>query len=110
MSITEKGYTVATSGAVLFRGFVLTAQGVQQTTSELPTVPLSPDGKHDLLALTQILVQLKAVYPDEERAIITATPQIPYELLVSTMDAMRQTPGQDAKVLFPGVLLGAGVN
>ena len=110
VSITEKGYTLATSGAVLFRGFVLTPQGVQQTTSELPTVPLGPDGKHDMAALAQILVQLKSTYPDEERAIITATPQIPYELLVSTMDAMRQTAGADPKALFPGVLLGAGVN
>mgnify|MGYP000007542164 FL=1 len=113
VSITEKGYTLATSGSVLFRGFVLTAQGVQQNSTELPTIPLGPDGKHDLVALTQILVQLKALYPDEERAIITATPQIPYELLVSTMDSMRQSPVQgsdEGKVLFPGVLLGAGVN
>ena len=61
-----------------------------------------------MAALAQILVQLKNTYPDEERAIITATPQIPYELLVSTMDAMRQTAGPDPKTLFPGVLLGAG--
>ena len=110
VSITEKGYTLATSGAVLFRGFVLSAQGVQQTTTELPTVPLASDGKHDVAALTQILLQLKGLYPDEERAIITATPQIPYELLVGTMDAMRQSPGDASKPLFPGVLLGAGVN
>ncbi|MBP8195971.1 MAG: biopolymer transporter ExbD [Deltaproteobacteria bacterium] len=110
VSITEKGYTLATSGAVLFRGFMLSAQGVQQTTTELPTVPLASDGKHDVAALTQILLQLKGLYPDEERAIITATPQIPYELLVGTMDAMRQSPGDASKPLFPGVLLGAGVN
>ena len=113
VSITEKGYTLATSGAVLFRGFSLTAQGVAQTTTELPTVPLMADGKHDLAALTQLLLQFKALYPDEDRAIITATPQIPYELLVATMDAMRQsaaTGSEEGKVLFPGVLLGAGVN
>jgi len=114
VSITDKGFTLATSGAVLFRGFVLSAQGVQQTSTELPTVPLAADGKHDLVALTKLLVQLKSFYPDEERAIITATPQIPYELLVATMDAMRQqagaTAGAEPQVLFPGVLLGAGVN
>ena len=113
VSITEKGYTLATSGAVLFRGFSLTAQGVAQTTIELPTVPLMADGKHDLAALTQLLLQFKALYPDEDRAIITVTPQIPYELLVATMDAMRQsaaTGSEEHKLLFPGVLLGAGVN
>ena len=36
---------------MLFRGFVLTAQGVQQNSTELPTIPLGPDGKHDLVAL-----------------------------------------------------------
>ena len=40
-------------------------------------------------------------------AIVTATPQVSYELLVQTMDAMRMAEG---KLLFPGVLLGAGVN
>jgi hypothetical protein len=48
-------------------------------------------------------LQFKALYPDEERAIITATPQIPYELLVSTMDAMRQSAGdrQRSQSCFP---------
>ena len=63
VSITEKGYTLATSGAVLFRGFMLSAQGVQQTTTELPTVPLASDGKHDVAALTQICCSSRGCIP-----------------------------------------------
>lgn len=107
VSITDKGYTLATSGAVLYRGFVLTPTGVQQQSSELPTLP-QRDAKHDVAELTRVLAQIKERFPDEERAILTATPQIPYELVVQTMDAMRQAP--DGRLLFPGVLLGAGVN
>jgi hypothetical protein len=92
---------------VLYRGFVLTATGVQQQSSELPTLPLR-DAKHDTGELAKQLAQIKERFPDEERAILTATPQIPYDLVVQTMDAMRQGP--DGKILFPGVLLGAGVN
>lgn len=111
VSVTDKGFTIATSGAVLFRGFRLESSApeqpsVVQTTSELPTLPLV-GGQPDLTGLSRALVQIKAHYPGEERAIITASPQIPYELLVHTMDAMRSA---DGKVLFPSVLLGAGVN
>lgn len=110
VSVTDKGFTIATSGAVLFRGFRLEAgadgPSVVQTTNELPTLPLS-GGQPDLAGLSRALVQIKERYPAEERAILTASPQIPYELLVHTMDAMRSAEG---KVLFPSVLLGAGVN
>lgn len=113
VSVTEKGFTIATSGAVLFRGFRLEAgadaaapPNVVQTTSELPTLPLAA-GQPDLAGLSRALGQIKERYPSEERAILTASPQIPYELLVHTMDAMRSG---DGKLLFPSVLLGAGVN
>ena len=113
VSVTEKGFTIATSGAVLFRGFRLDAgadaaspPSVVQTTSELPTLPLV-SGQPDLTGLSRALGQIKERYPTEERAILTASPQIPYELLVHTMDAMRSA---DGKLLFPSVLLGAGVN
>lgn len=113
VSVTEKGFTIATSGAVLFRGFRLDAgadaagpPNVVQTTNELPTLPLV-SGQPDLTGLSRALGQIKERYPTEERAILTASPQIPYELLVHTMDAMRSA---DGKLLFPSVLLGAGVN
>ncbi|MFO0573943.1 MAG: biopolymer transporter ExbD [Polyangia bacterium] len=107
VSITDKGYTLATSGAVLYRGFLLLPTGVQQQSSELPTLGLR-EGKHDTAELTRVLGQIKDRFPDEERAILTATPQVSYDLVVQTLDAMRQA--ESGRVLFPGVLLGAGVN
>lgn len=111
VSVSEKGFTIATSATVLFRGFRLESPApgqttVVQTTSELPTLPLVA-GQPDLLGLGRVLLQIKDRYPGEERAILTATPQIPYELVVHTMDAMRNAGG---RVLFPSVLLGTGVN
>lgn len=110
VSISDKGFTLATSGAVLYQGFSITDQGVVQTTSELPTLPMGRDDKGqprlDFAGLSKVLRQIKERYPDEERALLTATPQTPYDLVVQTMDAMRE----DGKPLFPSVLLLAGVN
>jgi biopolymer transport protein ExbD len=105
VSISERGFTIATSGAVLFRGFRLTPEGVVQTTRELPTLPLA-NNQPDLDGLSAALYEIKQRYPDEERVILTASPLVSYDLLVKTMDAMRESSGH---VLFPGVLLGAGV-
>ncbi len=111
ISVTDKGFTIATSASVLFRGFRLESPApgqtsVVQTTSELPTLPLV-NGLPDLEGLSRVLGQIKERYPAEEKAVLTATPQIPYELIVHTMDAMRSGGG---KVLFPSVLLSTGVN
>lgn len=106
VSISDRGFTIATSGAVLYQGFQFVPEGLSQTTRELPTLPLN-GGQYDFAALTRALGQIKDHYPDEDRAVITASPQISYELLVNTMDAMRESGG---RVLFPGVLLGAGLN
>jgi biopolymer transport protein ExbD len=105
VAISERGFTIATSGAVLYRGFHLTAEGVSQTTSELPTLPLIA-GAPDFDGLSSALAEIKSSYPDEERVVLTASPQTPYELVVKTMDAMRE---QQGRPLFPGVLLSSGV-
>lgn len=105
VSISENGYTLATSGSVLYRGFRLTPEGVVQTSSDLPTLPKSGN-QLDTDGLSQVLSEIKDRFPDEERAVLTASPQIPYEQVVKTMDAMREWKG---RALFPGVLLSAGV-
>jgi biopolymer transport protein TolR len=105
VAVSERGFTLATSGAVLFRGFRLTPDGVVQTTRELPTLPFI-GGQPDFAGLSRVLLEIKQRFPDEERVILTASPLIQYEVLVKTMDAMRESEG---KSLFPGVLLGAGV-
>ncbi len=105
VSISEAGYTLATSGTVLFRGFRLAPEGLVQTTRELPTLP-KVGGQLDTDGLTLILAQIKERFPDEDRAVLTASPEIPYDQVVKTMDAMRERGG---RALFPGVLLSAGV-
>ena len=105
VSISERGFTIATSGAVLFRGFHLTEGGVVQSTHELPTLPMVGN-QYDFDGLSAALYEIKQRYPDEERVILTASPLVSYDQLVKTMDAMRESGGH---VLFPGVLLGAGV-
>ncbi|WP_375760199.1 ExbD/TolR family protein [Corallococcus exercitus] len=73
-----------------------------------PTVPVRADGTHDYAALTERMVKLKAAFPRETKVIVAADPDIPYEALIQTMDALRETPGTVAerKLLFPDVTLG----
>lgn len=63
-------------------------------------IPLR-DGAYDFEALHGCLLGLRAQYPDEDRMILTADPEVPYEHIVGAMDA-----GRDS---FPRVLLSAGV-
>jgi biopolymer transport protein ExbD len=105
VAISERGFTLATSGAVLYRGFHLAPEGMVQSTQELPTLP-NVSGLPDIEGLSRALAEIKDRFPDEERVILTASPMTPYDLVVKTMDAMREYNG---RVLFPGVLLGAGV-
>lgn len=105
VALSEKGYTLATSGATLYRGFRLLPEGVVQTTAELPTLPLISE-QLDTEGLARALAEIKDRYPDEERVVLSASPLTPYELLIKTMDVLREHNG---RVLFPGVLLGVGV-
>lgn len=105
VSISDNGYTLATSGTVLFRGFRFGPEGVVQTSHDLPTLPKVAN-QLDTDGLTQLLAQIKERFPDEDRAVLSASPEIPYEQVVKTMDAMRERQG---RTLFPGVLLSAGV-
>ncbi|RKH38048.1 ExbD/TolR family protein [Corallococcus sicarius] len=72
-----------------------------------PTVPVRADGTHDYAALNARMVTLKAKYPQETKVIVAADPDIPYDALIQTMDALRETPGPtERKLLFPDVTLG----
>ncbi|RKG63531.1 biopolymer transporter ExbD [Corallococcus sp. CA054B] len=75
----------------------------------VPTLPLRADGTQDFAALNAQLVKLKAAFPQETKVILVAEPAIPYESLIQTMDALRETPGTAAerKLLFPDVTLGS---
>ena len=60
------------------------------------------DGKYDLEKLTELLLALKARYPEKEDATVLMEPKIEYDYLVQVMDTVRgaKTP------LFPKISIG----
>jgi biopolymer transport protein TolR len=99
VSISEKGVTIAAAGAVLYQNDI---------AGRLPTIPKDAKGEHDFATLTRKMRQIKDKYGNETKVIINANPDITYEIVVATMDAIRRDTQQ--KELFPDVLLAAGVN
>src|SRR5262245_53745139 len=60
VSISEKGFTIAASGAVLYQGFSFDGAGnLVQTSTNLPTIPMRPDGKYDLDSLSKKMLEIK---------------------------------------------------
>lgn len=101
VSISDKGFTIAAAGGVLFENDV---------AGRLPTLP-KVDGKYDYAALTRKMKAIKEAPENqaegETKAILNANSDITYEVVVATMDAIRN---DGTKILFPDVLLSAGVN
>jgi biopolymer transport protein ExbD len=71
------------------------------------------DGKYDFKRLSELLMKIKENYPDKKDANILLEPDIEYEYMVNTMDAVRSLemtpPGQTQVVraeLFPEVAIG----
>lgn len=54
-------------------------------------------GTHDFTGLSALISQLKQQYPDEKNAAILSRPNIPYMIIVETIDATREG--------FPGISL-----
>jgi biopolymer transport protein ExbD len=91
ISVGASGFTVAASGGVL------------------PIIPKMPNGQYDYKALTAKLKEIKS-NPDnatETKANFNADANIPYDIVVATLDAMRQDDG--GKILFPDVAFAAGI-
>jgi biopolymer transport protein TolR len=91
VSVGASGFTVAASGGVL------------------PIIPKMPNGLYDYKALTVKLKEIKS-NPDnatETKANFNADANIPYDIVVATLDAMRQDEG--GKILFPDVAFAAGI-
>ena len=68
-------------------------------------------GVYDFKALNEVLKQIKARFPDKVDAAILSEADIPYEILVKTMDATRTfivvTPGKVTYAeLFPELSIG----
>ena len=65
------------------------------------TIP-KKDGTYDLKTLSELLLALKAKYPEKEDATVLMEPRIEYDYLVQVMDTVRgvQTP------IFPKISIG----
>ena len=102
--VSKKGFFVAGVGAVLGQQ----GEGQQPTpnTSGEPTIP-NLGGSYDFAALTGKMVEIKNAFPQESKVIVGAEADIPYETLIQTMDAIREVPGRERKILFPDVTLAA---
>jgi biopolymer transport protein ExbD len=71
------------------------------------------DDHYDMKTLSEILMRLKASYPDKEDATVLLEPEIAYDYLIQVMDAVRGTEiredGSDEvqkMVLFPDISIG----
>ena len=80
----------------------------------IQSVPNSATG-HDVRALSTLIQQIKARFPDKLDATVLAEPNTPYDTLVQVMDAVRaghmqQTTAQGKQVvraeLFPHIAIG----
>jgi biopolymer transport protein TolR len=91
VSVGATGFTVAASGGVL------------------PIIPKLANGQYDYPGLTTKLKEIKS-NPDnatETKANFNADASTPYDVVIATLDAMRQE--EDGKILFPDVSFAAGI-
>ncbi len=86
--ITGQGFTWAGSGG------------------QLPPIAMKPGGEYDFQGLQAKAIELKKMYPDERQIIIAAEKEIRYEILIKTMDILRNN-GND--ILFDVVKLSPGL-
>jgi biopolymer transport protein ExbD len=75
----------------------------------------TPQGQHDLVALSTLMQQIKGKFPEVVAASVLAQPDTPYDMLVQVMDSVReaQPTGASAKTakpvkttLFPEISIG----
>jgi biopolymer transport protein ExbD len=97
VAVTDKGFTVAGTGAVL---------GGEGAEEAGPTIPKKADGEYDYEALANKLAEIKDAFPDETKMVLNAEPDIKYTIVIMTMDATRELEG---RMLFPDVVLSAGI-
>ena len=69
------------------------------------------NGKYDMKAISDLLVRIKAQFPEKQNITILLEPKIPYEVLVEAMDVSRVVDVVEAgsvvqKELFPVISIG----
>ena len=90
VTLAANGFIVAGSGAVI------------------PPIPKLPNGQYDFDGLNNKLIEIKKeIAGTETKATFNADSYIPYELVVKTLDAMRED--KQGKALFPDIVFAAGI-
>ncbi len=115
VGVTNRGFYVAGASGVL-EGLADPASAMDKERP--PTLPLK-NGQYDYDGLTRLLVEIKTQLEqkgsDEKTVILVAEMDVPYDVLIRTMDATREQitvhEAQVARrVLFPQVSLSAMVH
>ncbi len=108
VAISDKGFYIAGAGGVLPGS----PDAATLDTKNPPTVGRR-GGDYDFDGLTEKLALIKSTFEKEKKVILVAEPEIPYDILIQTMDACREqkVKGADGatttKQLFPEVWLSA---
>lgn len=111
VAITDRGFVVGGNAALLASGPDELQRPVDGGALA-PTIPLADDGSHDLVALTELMVRIKAEFPDEDTVILLPEPEIPFDTIIATLDATRDhlPVGAEAReLLFPSPVFAGGV-
>jgi biopolymer transport protein ExbD len=83
-------------------GFILAGSG-----GVMPSIPKLPNKQYDFQALTAKLGEIKKTFSDETKATFNADTTTPYDIVIQTLDAMRED--QNGKMLFPDIVFAAGI-
>lgn len=100
IAITDLGITIASPGAIL--GGAENPEG--------PTIPINTDGTYDFELLKNKLIEIKKAikdkgFKDENRAVITASAEIEYQVIISVMDFLQTYETEENEIipLFPEI-------
>ena len=74
-----------------FRVEVIVREAGMEISNGSATIASIPkkDEEYDLESLSELIVELKRDYPDEEEASVLMEPRIPYDYLIQVMDVVR---------------------
>ena len=99
VTIVDRGIVVGARGGWL-------APGCSEVASSSTITVPRRNGQHDYDALRACAERVHAAHPVERSVIVSADPEVAYEDLIATMDALR---GSEHAPLFPRVRLAAGL-
>jgi biopolymer transport protein ExbD len=83
VAVGRQGFYVAGAGGVLGK------EAAAPAADRPPTIPLR-EGKYDYASLTEQMKKIKEQFPNETAVILSADPDVVYDVLIQTMDACRE--------------------